>query len=431
MARFAASVFALVALLAVAAGGQTRGAEGRGARGSVEPASTPECSPGGASLRMLARSLSAKYTDRTEFTRALDAAVGVDTTFADAHSSISISSRDALSISVRFPYQAYRESVLDALRKRDPIDAITVPSSVSVSVFVFRIDAPDIVKVVVERDGKVVPARLNQLKTRLLTTALGARALLHEGSVLYPCAAFDPDASVRVIAIPEAGSNIVAELPSDQLLMFSAKRSEAAVSLMGKPSTVVEARLGKPAEVDGSRWLYNLESGLMRVYFSDEKTVTQIEPPAYDLRRFKKKEPSVVSLPSPATAQQPAPVQPRTPSVTREPSPLIGLTKDQVVAKFGPPSVTNADVLYYDRPAGTLRIYMTEGRVSSVKPEDFDLASLAPLPKPSAATPVPATPAPPPAGAVAKCGDGQFVFVATGDQTCAGHGGVGVWVKKP
>jgi hypothetical protein len=101
------------------------------------------------------------------------------------------------------------------------------------------------------------------------------------------------------------------------------------------------------------------------------------------------------------------------------------------VTKYGPPSVTNADVLYYDRPTGTFRIYMTAGRVSSVKPEDFDLALLVPLPKPSAPTPVPASPAPPPAGAVAKCGDGQFVFLAAGDQPCAGHGGVAVWFKKP
>src|SRR5262249_9849027 len=104
------------------------------------------------------------------------------------------------------------------------------------------------------------------------------------------------------------------------------------------------------------------------------------EPPAYDLRHFKK-ESSVVLAPSLATGRQPAAVQPSLPSATRVPSPLISLTKDQVVAKYGPPSVTNADVLYYDRPAGTLRIYMTAGRVSSVKPEDFDFASLAPLPK--------------------------------------------------
>jgi hypothetical protein len=129
LGRLAVAVFAMVALIPVAVGGQAKGAGGRGARGSVEPVSTSECSPGGASLRMLAKSLSAKYTDAREFTRALDAAVGIDTTFANAHSSISISRSDELSISVRFPYQAYRESVLNALRKRDPIDAITVPAS--------------------------------------------------------------------------------------------------------------------------------------------------------------------------------------------------------------------------------------------------------------------------------------------------------------
>jgi hypothetical protein len=247
-------------------------AAGRG-RGAVATAS--DCSPGGPSLKVLAESLSAKHTDQSAFARAFDAAVGVDTTFANAHSSIRISSSDELSISARLPYQAYREAVLEALRRRDPIDAISVPTSASIDVFVFRIDAPDIVKVIVERDGRVVPPLLNQLKPRTLTTALGVTTVLHEGRVSFPCSAFDPDANVRVIAIPGAGSNIVAEVPSDQLLMFSGKRSEAAVSLMGKPSTVVEARLGKPAEVDGSRWLYNLESGLMRVYFSDEKTVTR------------------------------------------------------------------------------------------------------------------------------------------------------------
>jgi hypothetical protein len=31
--------------------------------------------------------------------------------------------------------------------------------------------------------------------------------------------------------------------------------------------------------------------------------------------------------------------------------------------------------------------------------------------------------------AVAQCGDGVFVFVATGSKTCAGHGGVAKWLK--
>jgi hypothetical protein len=261
---------------------------GRG-RGTV--AQISDCSPGGPSLKVLAKSLSAKHNDRTTFARALDAAVGVDTTFADAHTSIRVVSTDELSIRARTPYQAYREAVLEALRKRDPIDLIGVPTSVSIDVFVFQIGAPDIIKVIVERDGKAVTPRLNQLKPRTLTTALGATTVLHEGSVFFPCAAFDPDAVVRVIAIPGAGSNIVADLPSDQLLMFSAKRSEAAVSLIGRPSTEVEARLGKPSQADGSRWLYNLESGLMRVYFNNDQKVIEIEPPAYDLRRFKKREP--------------------------------------------------------------------------------------------------------------------------------------------
>ena len=62
-------------------------AAGRG-RGVVVTAS--DCSPGGPSLKVLAKSLSAKHTDQSAFARAFDAAVGLDTTFANAHSSIRI-----------------------------------------------------------------------------------------------------------------------------------------------------------------------------------------------------------------------------------------------------------------------------------------------------------------------------------------------------
>jgi hypothetical protein len=77
-----------------------------------------------------------------------------------------------------------------------------------------RIDAPDIVKIVVERDGKVVAPRLSELKPTVLTTRMGAKALLHAGTIIYPCSAFDPDAAVRVIAIPEAGRTLSQSSPA-------------------------------------------------------------------------------------------------------------------------------------------------------------------------------------------------------------------------
>jgi hypothetical protein len=426
-------VLAFVALLPVVADGQAASGSGRGGRGSGDSVSTSQCSPGGPSLRSLAKNLIAKYAEPSDFVRALDAAVGVDTPFTDDHRTMVVSMTDELSILVLLPYPTYRFGLLDALRKRESIDVVPVPDGVSIYVRPARIDAPDIVKIVVERDGKVVSPRLNLLKPTLLTTALGAKAMLHAGSVVYPCSAFDPDATVRVIAIPEIGTNIEVDLPLNERLMFSAKRTQATFSLVGKSSTDVEARMGKPSQIDGHRWLYDVEGGVIRVYFNDNERVVTIESPAYDLRGFKKKEPKAVSATLPksaiALAPQPAPVPITVAAAPKPPSPLLGLTKEQLIVKYGPPSVTNAGVLYYDRPSGTLRIYLTEGRVSSVNPEDFDLASLAPVVK--SPMPTTTTTAPPPADAVAKCGDGQFVYVATGERTCAGHGGVAVWFKKP
>jgi hypothetical protein len=66
---------------------------------------------------------------------------------------------------------------------------------------------------------------------------------------------------------------------------------------------------------------------------------------------------------------------------------------------------------------------------SEVRPTTLDLRAFAP---PAAPLKAPApTVAPPPASedAVAQCGDGLFVYVATGSRTCAGHGGVAKWLK--
>jgi hypothetical protein len=73
-----------------------------------------------------------------------------------------------------------------------------------------------------------------------------------------------------VTAIPGTGKNATVKLPADQLLMFSAKRGGAlAISLVGKMPADVEARLGKPSQVDGLRWVYNGEHGVVRVYFGE------------------------------------------------------------------------------------------------------------------------------------------------------------------
>jgi hypothetical protein len=102
-------------------------------------------------------------------------------------------------------------------------------------------------------------------------------------------------------------------------------------------------------------------------------------------------------------------------------STLAGLTEGQVRSRFGMPSSTGSGVWYFDRPAGTLRVYFDHGMVSSTAPADFDLESVTPKPE----TPqVPASPPPPPWGAIARCGDGSYVLAVHKNGTCFGHGGV-------
>jgi hypothetical protein len=100
---------------------------------------------------------------------------------------------------------------------------------------------------------------------------------------------------------------------------------------------------------------------------------------------------------------------------------------------MGMPSLIGNGAWNYDGGKQTLHVYFKAGVVSEVRPMNVDLAVFAPPevdPRAAAkASPPSAVPPPPPVDAVAQCGDGLFVFVATGSKTCAGHGGVVKWLK--
>ena len=83
-------------------------------------------------------------------------------------------------------------------------------SGVHILVNPSRIDAPDIEKIVVQRNGNLVAATRATLAPHELATATGAKRMIHSGDVIYPLSAFEPglDVSVTVIAIPASGSNI-------------------------------------------------------------------------------------------------------------------------------------------------------------------------------------------------------------------------------
>lgn len=80
-----------------------------------------------------------------------------------------------------------------------------------------QIDAPDIIKVVLTRNGSVIPPTLSQLKVGELQTRMGAKRMIHSGAVFFPAGAFNPGAEVVLTAIPEVGKNLVSTFSQDEL----------------------------------------------------------------------------------------------------------------------------------------------------------------------------------------------------------------------
>lgn len=177
------------------------------------------CSPAaGADLRTLATTLRTTNPDDDDFIRALDKAVHPDlegvTSSTDA---VTVGFADGFLIQAVFPYGRYRSDLIEALRKKEPIEGALMLAAVEISVYPSRIDAPDIIRIVVERDGKAATPIANTLKPTEMITRWRVKAFLHAGGVLYPCSAFAAGAKVTVTAIPRNGSNFTKTFSSAEL----------------------------------------------------------------------------------------------------------------------------------------------------------------------------------------------------------------------
>lgn len=198
---------------------QMQSAAGQPKSSARTPRITPQsdCSPSASQLRTLAGDLYAKNPDPNDFIRALDAAVGISPTSSVLDRALLISYSEELSVIAFWPYDTFRTSLLEAIRKKEPISTGIVPLGVRIVVSPSRIDAPDIEKIVVERDGKTISPIATTLRSTELATRLGAKRMIHAGEVTYACSAFAPGAFVTVTAIPTAGENLV-KIVADETL---------------------------------------------------------------------------------------------------------------------------------------------------------------------------------------------------------------------
>jgi hypothetical protein len=324
----------------------------------------------------LAKKLREQYPDANDFIQALDRAVGVDSTYLTTHAPV-LYSTDELAIIIHFPYPLYRFGLIEAIRKRDSIATVVMPTSVAISVSPSRIDAPDITKVIVERDGRAVAPLQSTLKPTAMSTRIGAKATLHAGILSYPCSAFDPDATMHVVAVPESGQNIEKDISFIDLMMFSPRRSELSFTLVGQAASDVEKRIGSANRIDGKRWAYDINGGVVSLYFDDSEHVTSVQPRTFDLRDLTKtmgqrqQRPPVAA--SPQTAPQPTPpaaaspqkaVSPTStdeiPAPKRPATELVGKRQADVNRLLGKPSLNSNGTWYFDTAGGTLRVVFSE-----------------------------------------------------------------------
>jgi hypothetical protein len=154
--------------------------------------------------------------DPTELVLALDASVRAR--WGDFESfPLSIVRRDDLSIVLSMPYMTYRQTLVNYLRIGRPLADVPWIAAAVIAVEPQRIDAPDIMRLVVERGGRAVPPLENRLKPMTYLNGSGGQALIHGGEVRFPLSAFAPGAPVTISATPRAGAAFVMTLGDEQL----------------------------------------------------------------------------------------------------------------------------------------------------------------------------------------------------------------------
>jgi hypothetical protein len=172
------------------------------------------CSPSADEVRAAVKTARAEHpSDNTAFEHALDAALGRSpgNEYVEIHS-------DATLMVLLIPrYMAFRQAMSDALRKMEPVESVGIADGHGVAVFPRQMWAPDIIKIVLQRNGETIAPISNNLKPQTLTNRMGASVTIHTGEVFFPCSAFSPDGTVTITAIPEAAGNMVKTLTPDEM----------------------------------------------------------------------------------------------------------------------------------------------------------------------------------------------------------------------
>jgi hypothetical protein len=135
---------------------------------------------------------------------------------------VSIVDGSELTVTAIGPVGRMHWAAREAVRKFNPMPTVPWTDELQILISPSRIDSPDIEKVIVERNGVAVAPLRSNLIPRELTTAMGGKARLRAGDVVFPLAAFNngPGVVVKITLVPASGTNIVRSFNSIALRGF-------------------------------------------------------------------------------------------------------------------------------------------------------------------------------------------------------------------
>ncbi len=184
------------------------------AAGAVRAAPTAAgCEPSVATLTRIANAEWAASHDSERVLAALDEAIGPG---SDDPSEF-IDHREGLLFTLTVPARLYRFRVSEAMLRQEPIARVTADETVVIEVQTTQIDAPNIEKVLVERNGTLVMPISNNLAPRAVGRRIGANDVLNSGTLRFPCSTFLPGQKVVITGVPTRGQRLVREFSNAEL----------------------------------------------------------------------------------------------------------------------------------------------------------------------------------------------------------------------
>jgi len=180
----------------------------------------PSGVPSGRQVRTLVDEVvAARHADKNDMVLDLDARVrarwGDFETFP-----LTIVRQESLSVDLSSPFMRYRQTLAAYLKIDRPLSDIRWVDGAVVAVEPLRIDAPDVVRISMERAGRPVQPIESDLEPMTFTNGSGEQAVIHAGEVIFPMSAVAPGAPVTVTVVPRTGASIVTAIDEAQLRML-------------------------------------------------------------------------------------------------------------------------------------------------------------------------------------------------------------------